>query len=448
MPGAYHYAVGKDGKKHRVYNKPVRGKGAYYQGRSVSRSYAAYARRGPMKGRGGYYNSRPVKFLNKYVPKNTFSSVGASVAGPLGAAMGSGLSKLLGFGAYRVDKNSMISEGESPARMHSNSSSLRVRHREYITDIISAVGANAFLNQTFSINPGLAINFPWLSAIAAQYQEYKPLGIVYEFKSLSADAIASGTNTTLGYVILATDYNSINAPFPNKQAMDNAEYTTSCKPSENVYHPIECNMKANPLNILYVRNGAAPAGTDLRMYDLGQFQIATGGVQGSSVVLGELWVTYEFEFSKPISTSALGQDVLSDHFQLGTVGNSSVLGTTSVLEPNSSIGGAINTSGTVYSFNPLVQEGTFLIVYNVVGTSTACTSPAITFTNCKYVKMWNADAANSIGSSGTTCTNLTVCFVVQVTGMNASVNFGSGILPVPVTSGDFFVTQWDSQVVL
>lgn len=444
----YRYVKGKDGKKHRVYNvvanprNSIVGSGPYSRGRNVSRARALY-------GRGGYYDSGAVKFLKKYVPKNTFSSLGQSVAGPLGAVAGQGLSKLLGFGAYELSKNSLISEGEDPARMHSNSSCVKVRHREYITDIVSSGTANTFSLQSFSINPGLPTCFPWLSAIAAQYQEYKPLGIVFEFKTLSATAISSSTNTTMGGIIMATDYNTINPNFSNKQSMDNAEYTTSKAVWESFYHPIECDMKQNPLSTLYVRSGAVPAGSDQRMYDLGNFQIASFGVQGTKVVLGELWVSYEFELSKPISTSALGQDVLSDHFRLGSITNTDSLGSTSVLAAGSSIGGTISSQSgyRVYNFNPLIQEGTFLVSYLVVGTNTTLTAPTVTLTNCVGVNLFDADSGYSYSNSGANDAYFMLTMAIQVTGMNASFYFGGCVLPLSPGAGDLFVTQYDSNIV-
>jgi len=106
-----------------------------------SRAARSYSRPRQLSGRGGYYDSRFVKTMNKAVPKGSFKSAGSMVGGPLGGLLGRGLSSILGFGDYEVKSNSItaeLSEGESPARMHSGTSTLKVRHREYITDIISS----------------------------------------------------------------------------------------------------------------------------------------------------------------------------------------------------------------------------------------------------------------------------------------------------------------------
>jgi len=51
----------------------------------------------------------------------------------VGDAIGGGLSKILGFGAYKVSKNSLISPPNVPF-MHSTRSSCRICDREYLGD--------------------------------------------------------------------------------------------------------------------------------------------------------------------------------------------------------------------------------------------------------------------------------------------------------------------------
>lgn len=433
---------------------------AYYKRKAALRGRGAYyaPRRRMLKGRGGYYDSKFVKTMRGYVPKGTFASGGAmagkAIAGPLGGFLGSlagkGLATLAGFGAYKVKSNSlMIDEGQSPAVMHSNSASCRIRHREYITDIISSGTANTFKLQNFFINPGLGTVFPWLSALAQQYQEWVPKGIVFEFKTLSADAIASSTNNTLGGIIMSTNYNSAATNFVNKQQMDNTEYTTSCKPSESIYHAIECAPHQNVMPDMYVRTGAVPSGQDQKTYDLGNFQIASFGVQGTSVVLGELWVSYDVELRKPILTAASGADVLTDHYVLGTVTNAHPLGTASVLRAGSSIGGTIDVGGNTYSFDPLLQEGTFLVSYCVNGANAVINPPVNTYTNCQALSVWVNDtqAYQYSPSAGTSSPIFQWQAVVKLTGLGATINWGgAGTLPATITSGDLVVTQWDFNI--
>lgn len=95
------------------------------------------------------------------------------------------------------------------------------------------------------------------------------------------------------------------------------EYSTSCKPSETMIHAIECDMSKTPFNMLYVRSNDIPAGMDHRLYDFCEFQIATSGFQGTSVVCGELWVSYQFALLKPRLFASLGH--YSDIFEATAV---------------------------------------------------------------------------------------------------------------------------------
>lgn len=440
--------------------KSGKGKASASYGRGNGRR--SYVPRGPatsagtavvypnvFRGSGGYYDSSFVKRMSKALPAGSFEKAGSMVGGPIGGWAGSMLGKIAGFGDYSVSSNSLIGEGQSPAMMHSGSDITVVRHREYIMDIQSSVTPNGFQNVVYEIQPGLETSFPWLAPIAQQFEQYTVRGMVYEYKTLFADAIASSqANASIGGVIMATDYNVLNKPFANKQQMDNTQYTTSAKPSVSFYHPIECAPGSMPTNQLFIRSGAPTSG-DLRLYDLAQFQIASFGIAASTVTLGELWCTYEIEFSKPIQ-NGFTANVLSDHYQLKVVSNAAALGagTNSILVPGSSINGTI-VAGQNYYFGQGIQDGNYLFVYSVLGASTAALQTAsLVLTNCIVLTTWNADSSvAAVTAPGTTSSNLFMAFVIHVNSAGAIVSFNSPTLPTSITQGDLWVTEIDSDIV-
>lgn len=219
--------------------------------------------------------------------------------GGLGTMANAALGRLTGYGDY-----SGVTETNGPPVVNNGGKSNIFRHREYIGDVISSATAGAFSISRFAINPGLVGTFPWLAPIANNYQEWIPRGIVFEFRPTSADALNS-VNTALGTVVMASDYNVLNNDFVTKQQMENSEFAVSIKPSVGAIHPIECDMKQTPINKMYVRS-APLQGADLRFTDLANFYIATVGLQGTSVNVGELWVSYEIEMMKPILASGPG----------------------------------------------------------------------------------------------------------------------------------------------
>lgn len=186
-----------------------------------------------------------------------------------------------------------------PAVFRDGKRGVRVVEREYLGDIRSgtlAGGSTVFTNQSFVINPGLSTSFPWLSKIARQFDQWEPHGIVFEFRSTSSEF--NGTTQALGTIILATDYDVIDSPYPNKVVAENSDYAMSVKASDCAIHGIECLPSERPTPILFTRTAGLPAATDARLYDLGNFQLCTQGMSAADVTLGELWVSYDITFYK------------------------------------------------------------------------------------------------------------------------------------------------------
>lgn len=244
-------------------------------------------------------------------PRGSFARAGGalgSVFGPkgmmMGRAAGEAISRITGVGDYTVKSNTIATEtatltGEVPS-FGKTDNSTRVRHREFITDITASATPNAFNNTSYVIQPGNSELFPWLSSLAQNYQQYRVHGMVFMFKSTTSDYSAAGA---LGKIALATNYNVRDAAFVNMQELENAEFSVSGKPSLSRIHPVECAATNGVPLVKWVRDTQYDAsGGDDRLYDVGKFQVATQGLPAatSGAIIGELWVTYDIEFFKPI----------------------------------------------------------------------------------------------------------------------------------------------------
>jgi hypothetical protein len=324
-----------------------------------------------------------------------------------------------------------------PPQLRNTPGGIVVRHREYLGDISATTN---FTLSSYNLNPGLKNTFPWLSSVAQSFEQYRIQGMIFEFKSLSSDAVLStSTSSALGSVIMATQYDALDVPFPSKFNMENYEFACSSKPSISFIHPIECARSQTTISELYVRDGAVTG--DLRLYDLGVFNIATMGMQAASGVAGELWITYEVQLFKPKLVEDLGLEVYTDHWNLKTVTNAHPLGTTSTLAGGSTIGGSLSL-GYVYNFPVNIVDGVYLLSWSVTGNSTAISLSALTFSNCIGYAIFQSDANSNISNTSTTTTNAIIIGAVIITGTAAYVSFGTGgTLPASVTSGDLFVTQ-------
>ena len=381
----------------------------------------SYQTRPYVRGRGGYYVAGGLHASGKMGP---FSG---------GAALHAGYSKgevsiptVKGLGAYDLSKirHNTLLMGDPPIikNLKSREGAVVFRHREYIGDIVSSSVANTFSVQSFPINPGMSQAFPWLSNIASSFEEYILNGCLFEFKSTASDAIASSTNLALGEVVMATQYDPLNPAFNSLNQMLNYEYAQCCKVSESALHMIECAKNQTPISQLYVRSGSVPGNADLRLYDHGTFYIATNGLQGTSVNVGQLWVTYEILCFKPkIPTS---EPYAANYFKsqsvAGTVAQNTPLGTSWVVPP-----GNLNTLAVVLTSTTMTLPATqglvsYLISLNFNSlTAQVAAFNNFTFSNCKRINAWgpaflgNTDVAPQATLAG--ATSMSICFIVSTT---------------------------------
>lgn len=233
--------------------------------------------------------------------------LGAKAGEFLGGAAQSAISGLVGgLGSYSIRRNVFLT-GRLPTMVNNPAGGGSViRFQEYLGDVISSSAANGFKIDSYLINAANPTTLPFLSQLAANYEQYEIEGMIFEFRSMSADALNS-VNTALGTVIMATQYDVSDPVFTSKTEMMNYEYSTATKPSDNVMHMIECDPRQTTVNELYtLTSNAAPAGTDPRLYFLGRFSVATQGFQGTSVNVGQLHVTYQVRLLKPKLYDNLG----------------------------------------------------------------------------------------------------------------------------------------------
>jgi len=214
-----------------------------------------------------------------------------------GMAGGALQSRIMGSGAYTAT-NSLFKGGMGVPQFATmpgdETGALYINHTEYVQDIL---GTTAFTNQVFPINPGDPGVFPWLSQIAANYDEFEFSGLMFHFKSVTGDL--STADVQLGTVIMATNYNAGSPAFTTKTAMMEYDGAARVKVSEDLTSGVECDRSKNAGGgIMYVAlNGSVPDGQDVKTYFPGVFQVATNQC-ASSKQIGELWVSYKVTLRK------------------------------------------------------------------------------------------------------------------------------------------------------
>lgn len=374
------YSVRKSAVHPSVPRRYVRGQGAY------TVDNGPWANRGASLGSlvGGHYGG----------------PVGRTVGGWLGRRLFHYPAKLFGSGAYTlkrsaiprrvirgkgtyhvVDSVSQRIAPQVPVFEKGEDDSITICHKEYLGDIITSSTANTFKIQSFGLNPSDMNTFPWVSNIAQpNYQQYKFDGLVFEFKSFSADALNS-TNTALGSVFACINYDYSDASLASRYEVENTDWSASCKPSDNMLIPVECKPKQTGMNgLLYVVNGnMIPVGTDPKTYYLGKLFIGTTGFQGTNVNIGSLYVTYKLRLYKPIMTRPLSNALIASYSRNAPT-SAGPLGTSTKANSQScdSIGLSFTSTVVTISHERLLVGQKYIFLYQCVGDDTAArVAPAL-----------------------------------------------------------------------
>lgn len=391
-------------------------------------------------GRGSYYVPRP-KRLRGRGDYNILGKGGAWLGAKLGGYAGNAIGQLIGLGDYTIKKN-VFTTGQLPEVVNlPGGGGTVIRFQEYLGDIVTSSSANTYNAVSYYLNPANEATFPWLSQIAANYEEYEFEGLMFCFNSTSADALNS-TNTALGTVMMATQYDVLDSAFQGKLDLLNYQGAQSTVPSKSMCHFIECDPRQTSVStMLYTLPGSVPSGADARLYHLGVFTLATTGFQGTSVNCGELHVTYQVRLMKPKMYASLGNSQPSFAYQnstgiaaatpLGTVANATLSG------PNGGVGALL---GITMVTDQIIWPATIGKLYyrwaiNWSGTSATFTVPAITYNNCANVGVINAPqttaTATSCTISGVIQTNAALGSIPSITLAHAG-SFPTGTVTVTV----------------
>lgn len=178
-----------------------------------------------------------------------------------------------------------------PRINYSGRNSCRIAHRELIATINHSVN---FATTKFEINPGLAATFPWLAPMAAQWEQYRFVKLAFHYVTRTA-------TTTIGSVLLAPDYDASD-PAPSSE-INMASYQDNVE--DVPWKNLSCTLNPSSMHVIqqrkYLRTAAAPVGTDLKLYDAGNFFVGTTGGVGTDAI-GKLYVEYDVEFFIPQKT--------------------------------------------------------------------------------------------------------------------------------------------------
>ncbi|QMW68699.1 capsid protein [Crucivirus-190] len=338
----------------------------------------------------------------------------------LGRMAGTGIADLIGAGRYSladIKYNSALSLLPENATLHSQVPSMHktgngeilVSHREYMGEVISSSTADTFKVDKYPVNPAMRETFPWLSAIAQQFESYRIRGMVFEFRSNSGNALNS-TNTALGSVQMGVSYRPSSLSPTNKQQVLNLDFGSESVPSKDFITALECEPSTLINGGRYYTRGSdeLPADDSINTYDMANFYISSSGVQGTNVVLGSVFCSYQILLQKPIDSADQGAWLHQAHY----VGPARTITTTNggnnvfngLVEVHDGIGITFPASDTIQF--PRGTVGKYLLYIGIIGSAQTLGTWTPTLTNCVHV----SGQYNTGGSD----TNLLFCYAVNI----------------------------------
>ncbi len=352
---------------------------------------------------------------------------------PFGAKIGAAIGKIAGTGDYTISGSGMSGvPGFQPGRKNV----ARIQHREYVGDVVASSTAGQFLNTSYPINPGISTSFPWLSTIAQQYDQWRPVGMMVEFVSSSSSY--SGTSA-LGIISIAADYDVLDATYTSKIEMNNSMFAVSGPCSENLRFAVECKPSLTSNKLYFTRGAAVPSTDNARFFDLCNLQVATYGATADQVC-GELWITYDIEFQKPqIYGGNLGKGILNFGANLSGADATHLFGTTADVFGN----GLITVSLNDITFSRVFAGCCFQIQMYYLGTSDTTTVPTVTYSSsCETGPLlWNSGSI--FGTSGTDTQSVMIISVKcsAKTTADMTVSLSTPVIPTSLSAARLQILQ-------
>jgi len=169
----------------------------------------------------------------------------------------------------------------------------RICEDEYIAEV---AGSSAFVTTQYSINPGQAGTFPWLSKEALLWEKYHFEQLEFYYKP---EVSAFAENGQSGKVMLSCDYDASDSPPGTKQQVEDTHPHSDAMPYEECYLALEPSEMYQSADAKYVRPGGLPGASDIKTYDCGNLFVSTVG-NTNTTTIGELRVRYCVVFDVPV----------------------------------------------------------------------------------------------------------------------------------------------------
>lgn len=368
------------------------------------------------------------------IPKGAFATVGGALGGPTGAMIGKGISTITGYGDYTVSNNSLTTQthiGENADQVpvfRQQGADTRIKHCEYVTDVVVPATASDFSNNTFYIDPTSSVTFPWLHGLAKKYQRYKVKGMVIGYRSTSTDYNNNGV------VAIAVNYDPAEREYDTMEGLLNNKFAVSCKPSMSMLAPVECDPARSPMDGYYLKHTTSVLDNEAtrRQTTMGRINIATTGLSLTpGTTIGQIYISYDIELIYPYLHYLQDNSAAGFEMSLKTTSQATV-------DADLMVAGA--TYGNIASYgDPSKKVSDIWVVHN--NDTTAATKwmslimPPGVYRILHSDGPWYYDASNNTLGGSLLATTVGACINVLSEGYAKSGDSVNGQYTIEVTDG-------------
>jgi hypothetical protein len=172
-------------------------------------------------------------------------------------------------------------------------------------------GSTPFFTRGFVIQPGDSAVFPFLSAIASQYQRYKFLGLTFYWKPIVTAYSAAGQS---GQAALSCDFDAGGGDPTSMRVVEATDPHTVFMPYMQGRLDLDPRRLTPVSQGLYVRNGPVPPGQDPKTFDAGRVFLSFYGVPLTDADIGELHVAYRVMLLNPLLKDLVAPNPMPRNF--------------------------------------------------------------------------------------------------------------------------------------
>lgn len=183
-------------------------------------------------------------------------------------------------------------------RFSSRGNVVKIRHREYVIDLISSSTTEAFSISQLAVNSGNQILCPWLATVSSCFLQYRFLSAKFSLESQVSTA-------TAGTMFMCCLPDASSNLLSNKSAVMAVDGAVRSSDWGCVTYTVPKNILTRlPRYLTSGVQGAVVGGGNLAndISNVCQLQYGAVGVSGTSVPLAELYFEYEVELFTPDSS--------------------------------------------------------------------------------------------------------------------------------------------------